>query len=106
MSIERFFEDGITYKVPTITRDAAGGNIETLGAAVALRGRIRPMTGNEVLAAEKLNTISSHVVYCLPEANLTVTCHVYYGGDHYLVKYIKNPMNYSRHWEVLLELVK
>jgi len=105
MGIERYYSTGITFKVPAITR-VHGENVETLGAAIELPGRIRPMTGNEVLAAEKLNTISSHVLYCAPTVLLTTKCHVYYAAEHYLVKYIKNPMSMSKHWEVLLELIK
>jgi head-tail adaptor len=106
MSIESFFTTGITYKVPTETRDAAGGVIETLGSAVSLLGRIRPMTGSEVLASDKLNIISTHILYCLPESGLTVKCRVYYGSDTYLVKFIKNPMTYDKYWMVNLELIK
>lgn len=106
MSIDRFFTTGITYKVPTITRDAAGGEIETLGTAVSLAGRIRPMTGNEILASQKLEIVSTHILYCLPEANLTRKCRVYFGSDTYLVKFIKNPMTLYRFWAVEMELLK
>jgi hypothetical protein len=107
MGIERFFSTGtITYKIPTITRDNAGGEIETLGAAVALSGRIRPMSGSEILASQKLNIISSHILYCFPEANLNVTCSVYLGTNTYKVKFIKNPMTYDRFWQVGLEQIE
>lgn len=106
MSIESFFTTGITYKVPTETRGGMGGVIETLGSAVSLLGRIRPMSGNEILASDKLNIISTHILYCLPEANLTVKCKVYFGSETYQVKFIKNPMTYDRYWAVNLELIK
>lgn len=106
MGIERFFSTGITYTIPTITRDAAGGEIETPGTPISLKGRIRPMTGNEVLAAQRLNTISSHVLYCLPEAGLTEKCLVYLGSTIYQVTFIKDPMTYARFWQVGLLVIK
>ena len=106
MAIQRFFTTGITYKVPVLTKGSMGGQIATLGAAVDLLGRIRPMDGEEILSAKRINIVANSILYCFPEANLTVKCPVYYDGVTYEVVYIKNPMTYGKHWMVYLVVVE
>ncbi len=107
MSIDRFFSTGITYKVATVARSQAGGELVTYdGDAVTLSGRIRPMNGNELLASAKMNIASTHILYCHPEANLNVKSKVYLAGKEYNVKYIKDPMTYAVYWAVSLEIIE
>jgi len=105
MSIEKFFTTGITVQRRTITRDAAGGTIETWADHLSISGRIRQLSGDDRLSADKDTVFATHRMYCML-ADIVETDRVVFSGITYAIKFIENPMLYGRFLQIDLELVK
>ena len=87
----------------TEVRDDFGGAIQASGVIVGCSGLLRPLNGNEVIASEKLNVLSSHLIYCPIDTPISSTTIV---DDTYTVEFVKNPMSMNHHLEVLLKEIK
>lgn len=101
MGIESYLVTGYEIYRPTNLDDGAGSSTEQLIKLADTTGRMRPLTGDEILANEKLNLITSHRFYC-PVQEIQ-------NGDYikdtvkdqlYDVKFVKNPMEMDDHLEV------
>lgn len=101
MGIESYYVTGYEIQRATNADDGAGSFTETLNKVSDITGRMRPLTGNEILANEKLDLITTHRFYCAITDVLP--------GDYiydsvkdktYSVKFVKNPMEMDDHFEI------
>ena len=66
-NIERFFEPGFSVWRGGNTPDAWGGNVFTYAVHIAaLSGRLRPLTGDMRMSADKDTHFGTHRFYCFP----------------------------------------
>lgn len=101
MGIESYYVSGYEIHRPANGVDPGGSVTESLNKIADTVGRMRPLNGDEILANEKLNLITSHRFYC-PVTDVVA-------GDYikdtvknqlYEVKFVKNPMEMDDHLEV------
>ena len=107
MSIESYYKSGYTIKRVTNVPDGAGAYTEQLADVVSTYGRLRPLSGNEILANEKLNYRTTHRFYC-PVIDVKPEDKIYDSNSEkfYEVKFIKNPMEMDSHLEVDCEYLE
>lgn len=101
MGIESYFRPGFDVKRVIKVDDTAGSWTEELSKVSDLNGRLRPLTGTEILANEKLSLITSHRFYC-PVADVVEGDYIYDTVKEklYEVKFVKNPMEMDDHLEI------
>lgn len=101
MGIESYLVSGYEIKRVTKVDDGAGSWTEQLAKVSDTVGRLRPLNGNEILANEKLNLITSHRFYC-PVIDVNEGDYIYDTVKSWLfeVKFIKNPMQMDEHLEI------
>ena len=101
MGIGSYLVSGYEIHRPIDVDDGAGSSTEQLIKLSDTQGRMRPLTGNEILANEKINLITSHRFYC-PVQEVS-------NGDYikdtvkdqlYSVVFVKNPMEMDDHLEI------
>lgn len=101
MGIESYYVSGYEIQRATGVDDGAGSSTETLNKVSAISGRMRPLTGNEILANEKLNLITTHRFYCAI-TDVREGDYIYDSVKDklYEVKFVKNPMEMDVHFEI------
>lgn len=105
MGITSFFCTDILSNIPTFAVNETGEVVQTGGTLYDITGRIRPMTGDEIIASDKLNIISSHVLYCSVGSQVTDDSVITYENSSYVVTYIKDPMNMKHHLEIWMKQI-
>ncbi len=107
MSIDSYYKSGYTIKRVTSVDDGAGSYTEQLSDLVSTYGRMRPLSGNEILANEKLNYRTTHRFYC-PVIDIKPEDKIYDSTSekYYEVKFIKNPMEMDSHLEIDCEYLQ
>ena len=107
MPIENFYKSGYTIKRPITTIDSGGSPIETFSDFITASGRMRPLTGNEILANEKLGLVTSHRFYCaVIDAEEKDRIYDSNTGNTYEVKFVKDPMEMRHHLEIDCKLIE
>ena len=105
-SIRSYYVSGIVIKRDTgTTRNGIGEKLESFTTHLTISGRIRPLTGKERIASEKLDVISTHRLYCDP-ADIKETDRVEFNSKTYNVTYVSDPMNMSEFLQIDLLLVE
>jgi hypothetical protein len=66
MNVERFYEAGWRIYKPVDTQDGAGGVVSTYSLLATVSGRMRPLSGNKQISAEKMTYFADHRFYCAP----------------------------------------
>lgn len=101
MPIENFYKPGYTIKRPILSIDSGGSPIETFSDFITASGRMRPLTGNEILANEKLGLVTSHRFYCAM-IDVEEKDRIYDSNTEntYEVKFVKDPMEMGDHLEI------
>ncbi len=101
MPIDSYYKPGFTIKRPVRTVDSGGSPVETFSDFLTTSGRMRPLTGTEILANEKLGLVTSHRFYCavidVEEKDKIYNSNT---GNTYEVKFVKNPMEMGDHLEI------
>lgn len=101
MGIESYYVGGYEIHRATKSVDAGGSVTESLSKQSDIVGRMRPLSGDEILANEKLGLITSHRFYC-PVTDLKYGDYILdtVKSQLYEVKFVKNPMEMDDHLEV------
>ena len=101
MGIGSYLVSGYEIYRPTDVDDGAGSSTEQLIKLADTQGRMRPLTGNEILANEKLNLITTHRFYCAI-TDVREGDYIYDSvkGKYYEVRFVKNPMEMDDHFEI------
>lgn len=99
--ISDYYKTGFIIKRPIVTIDSGGSLIETFSDFIFTSGRMRPLSGNEVLANEKLGLVTSHRFYCAV-IDVEVKDRIYNSNtdDTYEIEFIKDPMEMGDHLEI------
>ena len=107
-NIERFYESGWKVLRATETQDAAGGMVTTLAAHLSVRGRMRPLTGDKRISADKDTYFGDHRFYCSPADILEGDVLTKTGSTTttYEVKHAPDMMTMGRLMQVDCELVR
>lgn len=97
--IENYYSQSITIQRVTRTETNIGGWTETWATHLTVDGLIRPLSGREVLSADKQTLYADYKLYTAP-ADITSADRVFYDGIIYDVVYVKNVMEFDRHMEI------
>lgn len=100
-----FYNDTIVFTRKSTSRTATGQETATWSTQYTVKGKFRPLSGNELLIAQRDGTYSTHRVYCASLA-ITEQDRVSFGGNIYVITFIKNPMNYSAFLQVDLKILQ
>ena len=101
--IERFYTPGHRIEAYVETSQGFGGPVYHWKPKHTLAGRLRPLSGDERLSADKQTVFADHRFYCAVEDITEADRYVSPGGDIYDIKFIKDPMSMSNHLEIDLE---
>lgn len=106
MSIDSYYKSGYMIQRPVSTVDAGGAPIESFSDLTSTYGRLRPLSGNEILANEALGLKTSHRFYC-PVLDVVEKDRIYDSNKSktYEIKFVKNPMEMDSHLEIDCELI-
>jgi len=101
MGIESYYVKGYEVQRATNVSDGAGSSTETLSKVSDIAGRMRPLTGNEILANEKLSLVTTHRFYCAI-TDVREGDYIYDSvkAKSYEVRFVKNPMEMDDHFEI------
>ena len=105
MSITRYFESGWMIYRKVNSQDAAGGLVETYSTHAQVEGRMRPLSGNMQISADKATYFADHRFYCLP-VDILEEDRLVKGSDTYDVKHVSNVMTFDSHYQVDCELIR
>lgn len=106
MPIDSFYTSGWVIKRPVVTVDSGGSPVKTFSDLLSAYGRMRPLTGNEILANEKLGLVTSHRFYCgVIDVEELDRLYDSTNGKTYEIKFVKNPMQMGVHLEIDCELI-
>lgn len=100
--IQDFFESGFMLK-RLLTLNEDGIMVEKYYSAGPMEGRMRPLTGSEARANEKLNYNATHRFYT-DFFGIRVTDIIERGGEEFHVTHIQNPMEMHQYLQVDCEL--
>lgn len=105
MSIADQYKPGYKIKRPAYS-NVNGIATETFSDLSDISGRMRPLTGNEVLANERLGKKTSHRFYC-DVTDVEERDRIYDSNNNltYDIKFVKNPMEMNHHLEIDCELI-
>lgn len=105
MAIDDYFEPDIIIQRNTSTKKVSGKMLDAWATHLTVDGRIRPLTGKERLAADKVTLYATHRLYTFV-ADIAESDRVSDSGNIYEIKFVHNPMNFDRFLQVDLELMR
>ncbi len=91
---------GLTLKRKVLLEDGQGGTTEKWGAIKTFRGRIRPASASEKMAADQERAYITHVIYCDPDVGVKRGDRIQYGDLVIDVTAIREPSYAGHHLEV------
>ena len=103
MMAYRFYQPGYMVYRPSAGQDAYGGVATTYSTHLAVRGRLRPLSGDQRLSADRQTEFATHRFYCNP-ADIQPGDEIRKDGDRYLVKFASDVMTMGRLMQVDVEL--
>lgn len=104
--IEDYYIDDFKVKRQTLQNDGGGVFTPVFTDYSNVKGRLRPLTGNEILANDRIGLKTTHRFYC-DVINVIVTDRIFdsVSSSSYDIKFIKNPMQMNHHLEIDCELI-
>ncbi|WP_162880704.1 phage head closure protein [Paraliobacillus sediminis] len=87
----------------TTTSDGMGGEIYDYTNYLTIDGTLDKLSGDEVLASEKIGQISTHVFIIFEILDVKVTDRMIINEGIYAIKDVDNPNNLNRQLEITLE---
>lgn len=103
MSINDHYIPGFTVK-RSVQTNVNGIATETFSDLAEVSGRMRALTGNEILANERRGLKTSHRFYC-DVIDIEIRDRIVNGSNTFDVKFVKNPMEMNHHLEIDCELI-
>ncbi|MGJ9384257.1 phage head closure protein [Salipaludibacillus sp. CF4.18] len=92
----------ITQKY-TSTSDGMGGETHEWDDYLMLEGTLDQLSGDEVIASEKVGTLSTHVFIYFGVEDIQKEHRMLIEGEFYNIKNVDNPNNLDKQLEILLE---
>lgn len=83
--------------------DGLGGSTYSWVDHATIEGFMDQLSGDEVLASEKLGQLSSHIFIIFEVADIKTTDRMVIDGKIYNIKNVDNPNNLDRQLEISLE---
>ncbi len=105
-NVDRYFEPGWVVYVKTETQDGYGGLVVSYTSSSVVEGRMRPLSGDKRLSADKVDAFATHRFYCRPTAAIVPGVALGQGSADYVVKFAADVMTQDRLMQVDVELVK
>lgn len=104
--IDKYYGEGFKIKRQSLQDDGGGVSVPVFTDVMDVSGRLRPLTGNEILANERIGLRTTHRFYC-DVISVIPTDRIYdsNSSSSYDIKFIKNPMSMNHHLEIDCELV-
>jgi len=102
--VSKFFEDGWEIWRWTEDDDGMGGIVEDWEKQADVEGRMRPLTGDKRLTADKETFFGSHRFYCFP-TDIRKGDQLRNGSNNYDVKFPSDMMAFDRFMQVDCELI-
>ena len=100
MGVERHFESGFSIHRATSVADAWGGSVPTLVSHIAaLSGRLRPLSGEMRMSADKETFFGTHRFYCLP-ADIRAGDELRVGSRRFKIHAANDMMTFGRFMQV------
>ena len=103
MSIESYYVAGITVKNLTETRGSGGQTVKTYSAGTDISGRIRKLTGAEIIVADKDAFTADYRLYCAPAEVISSGDQVEYDSKTFSVVSVNDVMEMGKHLQVDLK---
>ncbi len=101
--MKKYFTTGHKVEQYTETDTGFGGPTYTWTEKLTLDARLRPLSGEERLSADKQTLHTTHKLYCDVLDITEQDRYVDPDGNIYHIVFVKNPMNMDRHLEIDLE---
>ena len=105
MVIGRYYEAGWKVRTTTYTDTDIGGREVDSTTDVTVAGRMRPLSGDERLSADKQTLYATHRFYTDPVTVGQDDNIISPDGDLYRVVFVKDVMTMGRHLEIDCEWV-
>lgn len=93
---------GIVQRYTTID-DGMGGQTNVWEDHIEAEGTLDKLSGDEVLASDKLGQLSSHIFILFDILDIKVTDRIIIDNEIYQIKDVDNPNNLDRQLEIKLE---
>ena len=101
--IKRFYTTGHIIERYTEGAEGFGGSEGTWATHLEIDGRLRPLSGDEQLSADKLTVFADHKLYTSLADIKETDRYKDPDGNIYRIKFIKEPMKWGNHLEIYLE---
>ena len=103
-NVKKYFTAGHQVWRASPVADAWGGMVDTPALITTVSGRIRPLSGDVRLSADKKTAFATHRFYCFP-ADIRAGDEIRTGGQTYRVNFAGDIMTFGRFMQVDMELV-
>ena len=105
--ISNYYEYGIIVQRNVEMDNGIGGTIPNWSNYAIIWGRIRPLTGKELVMADKQTAISTHRLYCSLSVDINENDRIVYKNNKYeIVAPPANIMNFDNHFQIELKVIK
>ena len=101
--IQNFYTHDITLYTMTVA-NSSGEISETWSTGTAIKGRIRPLSANEMFLQNKRTVVANHRMYC-DYQTINETYKVVWGSSTFQVIGVQVPFNANRHMQIDLKTV-
>ena len=102
--ISRHYESGFELWRDVGDEDGWGTTIENFEKRAELEGRLRPLSGDLRMSADKQGEFATHKFYCCPQ-DIRPGDRIRYQGEIFKVVFAADPMNMGRFLQVELEML-
>lgn len=93
----------VEVKRLTTTDNGFGGVSKDWLPHIAMSGVIDMLSGDEILAADKVGRKSTHILISFEIVDVLQEDRIIFNGEQYRVSYVDNPMGMNRQLEISLE---
>ncbi len=100
----RHYESGFEIWRDTGDTDDWGTTIENFEMQAEMEGRLRPLSGDMRMAADKQTEFATHKLYCDP-VDIRAGDRIHFQGDVFRVNFAQDVMSMDRLMQVELELL-
>ena len=92
--IAKYFED-IDIERKVITSGKYNEEIVNWLHHITIKGRLRKLSGNEIVRSDQLQSIGTHRLYCYPADIVKETDRIVFNGKNYEIIDVNNVMNFD-----------
>lgn len=105
-NISHFYVPGfkVLRNTPTDQPKKIGGQIDHYNLHLSISATLRPLSGSEVVSADKMTLIGTHTLYCAVCDVLETDRIEDPEGNQYDIKFVQNVMSMNNHLQISLEL--